>query len=189
LNIHTVIERLKEKRFIPWNLNEFDTLYKRVNEANLQVWRNGKRIIVLKSYSSKTHFQDWEDDQIPISYVYDILETKLKNNLYFLIILDWEYQLDSKLTQFINMVEKDDFVCRKYVILEDEDLERVPFLQEKDFDFNKLFNYEQTFREQLNRKDAHEIIHQMIDHYFSQDYLTEEKDERKKRLNHLITKE
>jgi hypothetical protein len=87
------------------------------------------------------------------------------------------------------MVEKDELVCRKYVILQDEDLERVPFLQEKDFDFNKLFNYEQIFREKLHNKDAHEIIHQVIDHYFSQNYFTEEKDKRKQKLYPLITKE
>lgn len=189
MNIHIVTERLKEKGFVSWNLEGFETLYKRVNESNLKVWENGKRVIVLKSYSSKTYFQDWEDDQILISYIYDILDTKFKNNLYFLLILNWEITSDQRLSQFINTVEKDEIVCRKYVILANEDLDRVPFLQEKDFDFNKLFNYEETFREQLHNQDTHEIIHQMIDYYFSDDYLVEEKNERKQKLSQLITKE
>lgn len=189
MNIHIVTKRLKEKGFTSWDLNGFETLYKRLSESNLRLWENGKRVIVLKSYSSKTYFQDWENDQILISYVYDILNKQLKNNLYFLLILNWEITSNPQLSQFINTVEKDELVCRKYVLLENEDLERVPFLQEKDFDFNQLFNYEKTFRSQLHNQDAHEIIHQMIDYYFSDDYLIEEKNEHKKRLCQLIIKE
>lgn len=189
MNIHIVTERLIDKDFSTWDFSELQNLYKKVNESNLKIWKNDRRVVVIKNYSSKSHFQEWREDHIPISYLYDILEAKYRNNLYFLIILDWGIERSSELTQLINMVEKDELVCRKYVIIDNEDLERVPFLQELGFDTNKIFNYEQTFRENLENQNKHSIIMKMINHYFSEEYLNENKDEQKIRLTQLIEQE
>ncbi|MDA1806962.1 ABC-three component system middle component 1 [Bacillus cereus group sp. BY32LC] len=189
MNIHTITQRLKEKEFTPWNLEEFNELYHRISESNLKVWRNKQRVIVLKNYSSKAYFTNWKDDQISISYIYDILSPKIKNNLYFLLVLDWEVQIDSSLSKFINLVEKNELICRKYVMSTNYDLERVPFLQEHIFSDNELFNYEKIFREQLYNQDTHAIIHEMINHYFSDEYLSEDKDVRKQKVYHLISEE
>ncbi|MRC18379.1 hypothetical protein CON48_19825 [Bacillus thuringiensis] len=189
MNIHNIIQRLKEKGFTPWNLETHNELYHKVCESNFKIWRNEKRVIVLKNFPSKTYFANWEDDQISISYIYDILEPKFKNNLYFLLVLDWEVQLNSSLSQLINIVEKNELICRKYIMSIDYDLERVPFLQEHTFSNNELFNYEKTFRQQLHNQDTHNIIHEMINHYFSDEYLPENKDARKQKVYQLISKE
>ncbi|MBR9663157.1 MULTISPECIES: ABC-three component system middle component 1 [Bacillus cereus group] len=189
MNIHIITQRLKEKGFSPWNLETFNELYQKISESNLKIWRNENRVIILKNFSSKAYFSNWEDDQISISYIYDILSPKIKNNLYFLLVLDWEVQFDSSLSQFINMVEKNELICRKYVMATNYDLERVPFLQEQTFSNNELFNYEKIFRQQLHNQDTHTIIHEMINHYFSDEYLPENKNARKQKVYQLISKE
>ncbi|MGF2621032.1 ABC-three component system middle component 1 [Bacillus cereus] len=202
MNIHIITQRLKEKGFTPWDISKFKSLYNEVNEANLKIWKNDQRVLVIKNYSSKTYFQSWENDQISISYIYDILKPKEKNNLYFLLILDWEVQLNAPLVQFINMVEKDELICRKYVLFTSSDLERVPFLQDHIFSANEMFNYEQLFREQLYNQNSHTLMHEVINYYFSEEYSidketnTEEKEEKniykqkhKQKIYELISKE
>lgn len=185
-----VYKKLNNNEFVSWDFKKFPSLQKKISQKNIQVWKNGNRVVVVKNYSSEPYFGTWEEDQIPISYLYDILESKSKNNLYFLLILDWEVNLDSELIQKINRAEKDDLVCRKYVLHCEEDFERVPFLQEEETTEGLLFNYEQKFKENLQLKEEiHSTMQTLIDAYFLKDYFSDEKAQRQIIIKKLITGE
>ena len=188
MKTHTIVKRLSDKGFQQWNLEGFESVYRKICKSNIQIWKNGKRVIVIKSYSSKPHFSTWLDDQIPISYLYDILETKSKNNLYFLMILNWEVNLGAELVQQINRAEKDELVCRKYVLCSEEDLERVPFLQEDEVYQKLLFDYEKNFKENLFLKEPKidTSVYELVDAYFQYDYFSEVKTKRLEKIKKII---
>ncbi|SEL31378.1 ABC-three component system middle component 1 [Paenibacillus sp. OK003] len=120
-------------------------------EAGLELWFTKDRICVLKIYTSNHQFLfNWREDQVIISHLLDELPFNYKNNLYFILFLD----IDSKImfTDIpleINRVEKNSKVCRKYVLHCEEDLQRVPFLQQKQINLKREKDYELKFKNEL----------------------------------------
>ncbi|MNN05493.1 hypothetical protein D3C81_1182560 [compost metagenome] len=149
-----------------------DVLAKHIN-SDMELWFTSERICVLKAYTSNHHFLfNWREDQITISYLLDILPTKYKNNLYFLLVLDWESQLLPEILMEVNRVEKNAKVCRKYVLLNDEDLERVSFLQEKQAFSNRGFDFEAKFKsELLSNRAIDPKVRRIVEGFFKLDQL------------------
>jgi hypothetical protein len=188
LNYSLIIQRLIDKKYSQWELDEFCSLQRKLNESNIQVWKNEKRVIAVKAYSSVVHFLNWYEDQVIVSYIYDILDSKIKKNFYFLLYLDWQVEINSRLIEQVNVVEKDDMVCRKYVIASEEDLERVPFLQVDTIQLSEFFDYEKDFKEKLliKSKEENNFINELINYYFTKDYFAESKEIRQGNIGKLL---
>ncbi|AZS14673.1 ABC-three component system middle component 1 [Paenibacillus lutimineralis] len=140
-------------------------------DADLELWFTMERICVLKTYTSNHHFiLNWREDQFVISHLLELLPTKYKNNLYFLLVLDWGSELLPEMPMEMNRVEKNAKVCRKYVLHNEEDLERVPFLQQKLINSKKGFDYEAKFKsELLAERQLDPKIRRIVEGYFELD--------------------
>jgi hypothetical protein len=138
-------------------------------DSGLEVWINSNRAVVFKEYQSFSYFRDsWRKDQIVISNLLNYLPLRFKNSLYFLIIYNWskvagqEEQIES------NFAEKDAKYCRKYIIRDVSDFDRIPFFRQRVLKAEEEFPYEQKFVQKLISKNDHfeESIIQIINDYF-----------------------
>ncbi|HDX9674315.1 hypothetical protein PDL02_20600 [Bacillus cereus group sp. LD113LC] len=127
----------------------------RLRDRDIEVWNNNNRYIVTKGYSSEAQLSTWLFDQIIISFIYDSIPTRYRNNLYFLLVVEFENSTKKELSWKITEIEKNDRVCRKYVIESMEDLKRVPALN-NNFMENKeeLFDFEKEFKNRLFTNSA-----------------------------------
>ena len=131
---------------------ELELLRKNFWNSGLEAWISPQRVAVTKAYKSYTYFeQSWRQDQIIISDLLNYLHLKYKNNLYFLIILEFDpsNELDNKLLIEKNRAEKNAKYCRKYLIQDDIDLERIPFFFNIEAPIEDSFSYEQKFIDKL----------------------------------------
>ncbi len=152
---------LKRKEFA--TLNYFSELSRELAEHlldnGLEIWKDDNRYVVVKEYKNNYDFlNSAEKDQLKILALLEEIPTKYKNNLYFFLVINkltskndkgvLELEND-KVTLEINRLEKDAFICRKYVIKTTEDLARVPFLTENNINRKTYFNYEEMFKNEL----------------------------------------
>ncbi|MDR6780405.1 hypothetical protein J2W98_004700 [Paenibacillus peoriae] len=138
-------------------------------DAGLELWFTKDRICVLKTYTSNHQFLlNWREDQIIISHLLDYLPFNYKNNLYFILFLDMDSKLMfSDIPLEMNRVEKNSKVCRKYVLHCEEDLERVPFLQQKQINIKREQDYELKFKnELLNNNSLDPKTLRIVEGYF-----------------------
>lgn len=131
---------------------EKDSLQKSFLDHGLEAWINNHRLVVTKVYKSFTYFKEsWKDDQIVISNLLNFLPLKYKNNLYFLLVLecDWEQGMSDKLQTEINKVEKNSKYCRKYILQYKDDFDRIPFFHNFEKKNTESVSYEKRFVELL----------------------------------------
>ncbi|PIE92118.1 hypothetical protein CO726_28265 [Bacillus fungorum] len=154
MRIEEVIRKLKEKNF---NVYEFEMLANELEEANIQSWSDGKRILMLKEYRTESAFLEWlKCDQPIIGEVYTYLESIYKNNLYFLIALN--FKVDSLGVRLeINRAEKNDYVCKKHVLVNSKDLEKIPFLNDK-IEKVDSFNFDEKFKTSMIKLNENKEI-------------------------------
>jgi len=147
---------------------EMASLRKSFWDSGLEVWSNSQRVVVTKVYESFTYFkQTWRQEQIIISNLLNYLPLKYKNNLYFLIVLefDWKNDINNELLMEKNRAEKNTKYCRKYIIQDAVDLERIPFFNNVEKPIVDSFAYEQKFIDRLESEsqglspDIVQIIH------------------------------
>ncbi|MGW8423990.1 ABC-three component system middle component 1 [Peribacillus simplex] len=144
----------------------------RLRERNLEVWENDKKCMVTKEYTSKAQLSSWFIDQIIISFVYDSIQAKYRNNLYFLLIINLKEEEENSFSNLINEIEKDNKVCRKYVIRTLDDLKRVPSLNDnfgqsnnKPIDFDSEFK-KNLFEESNEDEVLSKRVKDIVDLYF-----------------------
>lgn len=140
-----VIKVLKERKY---SIKLIPTTEKN----NMQYWHNDQRVIVVKEYRTESSFLEWlEDDQPIIGEIYTNLPSDLKNNLYFFMIIN--FIPDSLPTRLeINRAQKNQYVCKKYVIKATSDLDKIPFLKTRYVD-TKRFDFDSKFKSYLNEKN------------------------------------
>lgn len=166
---------------------EKESLQKSFLDSGLEVWINDHRVAVTKVYESFTYFKEsWKDNQIVISNLLNFLPLKYKNNLYFLLVLEFEcdQELNNEFLMEINKAEKNAKYCRKYILQDEEDLERIPFF----YDVEKKaesFSYEKRFIELLTQESEgiDPGIVQAINDYFKPEMRALIKDKSKFKLD------
>lgn len=133
-----VLGKLKSKNF---QIQTLDF----IQDHNMQYWNDGQRAVVIKEYRTESIFLDWlKEDQVIIGELYKLLDSKFKNNLYYFMVIDFETtSLEVRLE--INKAEKNHFICKKYILTSEEDLEKIPFLINK-FGNKKDFRFDERFR-------------------------------------------
>jgi hypothetical protein len=166
---------------------EKESLQKSFWDNGLEVWINDHRVAVTKVYESFTYFKEsWKDNQIQISNLLNFLPLKYKNNLYFLIVLefDWEQDLNNELLMEKNKAEKNAKYCRKYILQDEDDLERIPFFHDVEKRNAASFSYEKKFIELLiqDSQGLDPSIVQVINDYFKPEIRTLLKDQSKLKL-------
>lgn len=130
-------------------------------DLNMQVWKTKSRVIVIKEYRTESSFLNWlQNDQPAIGELYTNLDNKFKNNLYYFMIIN--FNPESMLTRLeINKAQKNEFVCKKYVIKNNNDIQKIPFLKEtkenhRTFNFDEQFKYDLV---EINKDEQIEKIH------------------------------
>lgn len=169
------------------NYLEKESLQKSFLDSGLEVWINDHRVAVTKVYESFTYFKEsWKDNQIVISNLLNFLPLKYKNNLYFLIVLefDWDQDLDNELLMEKNKTEKNAKYCRKYILQDEDDLERIPFFNDFEKKKAESFSYEKKFIELLTQESQgiDPGIVQAINDYFKPEMRILLKDKTKFKL-------
>ncbi|WP_017436269.1 ABC-three component system middle component 1 [Saccharococcus caldoxylosilyticus] len=173
LEINVIRNILKNKGFT--TINYSNELTKELTETLLnngfEVWKDENRYVVIKEYQNDFHFLNYgKKDHIEILYLLNEIPSKYKNNLYFfLIIKNVESESDSFFLEK-NRLEKDAFICRKYVIESKNDLLRIPFLNENFISRKEYFNYEEMFKDELLKINGiEETVFKAIETYFMND--------------------
>jgi hypothetical protein len=155
------------------NLAEFsvsdDEVMEALLDADLELWYSEDRIVILKEYTSNHYFfLNWREDQFIISNLLEILPPQYKNNLYFLLVLNWDSGFLQETPMEINRVEKNSKICRKYVLHTDEDLLRVSLLQQEQIYEKKGFDFVEKFKSGLlaaeNNLDSR--VHHLVEGFF-----------------------
>lgn len=166
----TVTNLLEEKEFRDFELDS--NLMIQLEQHNISIWANDSKLVFIKEYRTKSSLIDWKlEDQIYISTALQYIPNKYINNLYFFIILDFNSN-DVDLRLEINKIEKNDLICKKYVIKNETDLNRVPFLMDlvievEEFAFDKKFKERIVkFKEEINEEIVFNL-ELILDDYFS----------------------
>ncbi|MGE1043749.1 ABC-three component system middle component 1 [Bacillus wiedmannii] len=191
MSLHYVVTKLTNKYDYSAVSFSDEELGQRLRDRNLEVWKKGNRYIVTKGYTSVAQLGDWLHDQIVISFVYNVIPTYSRNNLYFLLVVDFKNERNKEMEWRINEIEKNDRVCRKYVVEEREDLKRVPAFNHNFMESNKnSVVFEEKFKHKLfNNKTIlseygvmTERIKELVDVYFEVYDELEKNNEEKKAL-------
>ncbi|GAA0496871.1 hypothetical protein GCM10008986_24780 [Salinibacillus aidingensis] len=153
--------------------------------SNLQLFIKSEKVIFLKEFRTESSFYKWVNDQSIIASYYDYFTGKQKKNLYFFIVLDFNFEGED-LSLEINKIEKDSYVCKKYILQNTADLSKIPFLinqitGEVSFDYIKTFketitnieilHRDEPLLEHLNRSQYEKTINSLVDLYFKQDFV------------------
>ncbi|MDG5473711.1 hypothetical protein P6709_18440 [Jeotgalibacillus sp. ET6] len=165
-----------------------EELSSRLREQNLEVWINNQKCMITKEYTSKAQLNNWYIDQIVISFIYDVIEAKYRNNLYFLLVINLNENEKKEISFLINEIEKDYKVCRKYTILSLEDLQRVPSLNSNfGHSDNAYFDFDNEFKKDLfktedieGNNDFSKEIKEIVDTYF--EFYDEPNDEERNKV-------
>lgn len=160
---------LRGKEFSIYKELYQSNLFKRFSELGMDIWADNNRIIVTKQYVSESQLSSWnEEDQLIMLMLLKDIPVRYKNNLYLFMVLDLGDNYSNKLPLKINRIEKNAEVCKKYVIKNESDLYRIPFLNRDTIEEGDLFNYEQSFKEELNNiNDISVEVRQAINSYFN----------------------
>lgn len=143
-------------------------LYKKFAEFGMDIWADNTRIIVTKQYLSESQLDNWNEEEQPRMFMlFQDVSSRYKNNLYLFMLLDFEQSYTNTLLMKINKIEKNAEICKKYVLREVSDLNRIPFLTKDDIESGDLFNYEQSFKQALNSiQDISSEVRQAVNSYF-----------------------
>lgn len=169
MRVETVIDLLKEKGFKQYQFDK-ELMYQ-FEENNIDIWVNNERILMLKEYRTQNSLLDWEiNDQASIATALHYLPKKYHNNLYFFMILDLNTE-DTKLKLEINKIEKNDLICKKYILEDDKDLNRIPFLMNQPIE-NDAFAFDEKFKkrfmkfkDKINQEDNFNLDIVMEDYF------------------------
>lgn len=176
-----VIRILLDKSYEVINV---DDRYGELYDNNIQIFGNDSRIICIKEFRTESSFYDWKNDQAIIASHYNNFSSKQKKNLYFFLVVNF-ISNNEELILEINKVEKDYFVCKKYVLKSVNDLANIPFLLNTDQHKQVEFDYIKTFKDtitnidilhkevpindQIDRQHYKIVIDSLVNYYFNKD--------------------
>ncbi|HDR4495704.1 TPA: ABC-three component system middle component 1 [Bacillus anthracis] len=175
MSLHYVVGELTKKHEYNNIFFSHEELNQRLRDRNLEVWQKGNRYIVTKSYTSIAQLSDWLYDQIAISFIYDAIPAHSRNNLYFLLVVDFKSERNKEMVWKITEIEKNDRVCRKYVVETKKDLKRVPALNNNFMESDvESIDFERFFKRRLfNNKvitaqygEMNQSIKELVNIYF-----------------------
>lgn len=165
-----MIKLLEEKGFKDYEL-ESDVMIQ-LEQHNIGIWANESRLVLIKEYRTKSSLIDWKlEDQIYISTAMQHLPNKYINNLYFFMVLNFNSD-ELAIRLEINKIEKNDLVCKKYVLKNETDFNRIPFLMNRvieveEFAFDKKFQERIVkFKEEVPTEKALNL-NLILENYFS----------------------
>lgn len=180
-----MIDLLESKKYRRYNFEA--NIMNQFEEHNIDVWASESRVIMLKEYRTQNALLEWEDkDQACIASALHYLPRKYLNNLYFFMVLDFNTN-EIKLRLKINKVEKDEMICKKYILKDSTDLDRIPFLMRIILE-NDTFSFDEKFKKRIMQFDEyHEgTVEKVMNDYFN-NYLSNKSIEKIK-IKDLLNK-
>ncbi|WIM38638.1 hypothetical protein PO903_18590 [Paenibacillus sp. PK4536] len=172
MRMKNIREKLEFKNFYN-NVKILESLDKHTQDSmyqnNLELWFTEERVVFIKEYTSDDYFKkNWRSDQIIISDFLALCEPKYKNNLYFLLVLNWVSELSTDTLLEVNEIEKNSRVCRKYVLYAQSDLLRISFLQEEYIKVISKENFADKLKNRLlsSNKENNPIVEQLLNSFF-----------------------
>lgn len=165
-----VINYLREKNFNQYQFEE--SIMAQIEDLNIDIWSNESKLVMLKEYRTKTTLLNWkQEDQVCIASALQYIPKKYINNLYFFMVLDFNSD-EVQLRLEVNKIEKNELICKNYILKDQEDLSRVPFLvnvlvENKAFDFDEKFKGRiMHFKDESERGNVLNI-EVVMDNYFN----------------------
>ncbi len=127
------------------------------NKLGLTFYQNKSKNIFVKSYELKPTLEDIQIES------FNIRETITSQNMnvwesYFIISFDTRSTVSTIENDFNYLLERDNSSIRKYVIQEEEDLNRIPFL---DLTKNEVFSFD--LKRNLDETKYSTVIDEIID--------------------------
>ncbi|MBP3972798.1 hypothetical protein KAF80_28300 [Bacillus sp. WL1] len=178
MKTETVINFLQERNFEQYQLES--DIMNQIEDFNIDIWSNESKLVMLKEYRTKNSLLEWKkEDQACIASVLQYVPKKYINNLYFFMVLDFNSD-EVELRLEINKIEKNELICKKYILKDQEDLNRVPFLMNVVIE-SDAFAFDEKFKERIMKfkdemdggKDLN--IEIVMDDYFN-NYLNNKQD-------------
>ncbi|MCM3024414.1 ABC-three component system middle component 1 [Heyndrickxia ginsengihumi] len=170
-------------------------------ENNLHIFGDKARVIFIKEFRTESSFYKWTNDQAIIASYYNSLTARLKKNLYFFMVVNFNSN-NEKLLLEINKIEKDSYVCKKYIFRNIDDLTKIPFFMSTDQKQQVGFDYIRTFKdtisnldrlhndeplnEQIDRQQYQEFIDKLVDLYFKKDIENSNEEELELEIKHVL---
>ncbi|UXU72417.1 hypothetical protein MUA23_02620 [Mammaliicoccus sciuri] len=177
MKVETLIDFLKLKKYDQYQfelelMNQFE-------EQNIDIWASETKLIMLKEYRTQNSILDWEmNDQACIASTLNHIPKKYLNNLYFFMVLDFKTD-EIELRLKINKIEKNELICKKYIIKDEDDLNRIPFLIKIDPESN-TFSFDEKFKKRIMKfneqtdDEGNLILEKIMGDYFN-NYLSNKK--------------
>ncbi|WP_214835248.1 ABC-three component system middle component 1 [Exiguobacterium sp. s36] len=173
-----ISEVLKDNNFVYKKMN--NEIQYPLEQLNIDSWSDDTRMIFIKEYRTKNSLSRWtDDDYVQISIASHFIDNKFQNNLYFFMVLDFNSD-DVETRLAINKIEKNDEICKKYILKSEEDINKIPFIRIKTVDAEK-FDYDKIFKEEILKTPFDPETPDLVDSntlltsYF-QEYLTDKKN-------------
>lgn len=99
-------------------------------EKDIYIFKDDKRIIIMKAFESlKGAYTTYENIQKKIKIIIESLEKKFRKNVYYFMCVN--QMLEDKHIKVINLIEKDQYICKKYVVISEKDIQRISFFKGK----------------------------------------------------------
>ncbi|RTX72867.1 hypothetical protein CD117_07020 [Mammaliicoccus sciuri] len=185
-----------------YELIEFKPFQDDLINSGIQMWVKDSRVIFVKEYEAKSLFLDWYISEQPlIASIYNYLSVKYKNNVYFFMILNFDFNNDDDdLSLAINRIIKDEYVCKKYVFQTIDEITDVPFLS-KQFIKMPQFDYDQEFKNEIlnfskingiageekeNLNSFNSLANNLLDYYFTSYSFNEETSNLEKDIINIV---
>jgi len=115
---------------------------------DFDIYYNSKAILIIKSFDNWLSLKEtWHLDQINILKLIK-KHPQFSTKTYFILCLeDFDIHEDEKLD--VHIIERDERICKKYVLTRNEDILRIPILKGVDFSLELNDSYENKFRKKL----------------------------------------
>jgi hypothetical protein len=130
--------------------NFIDVESKEVNfeSINADLYHNNKALLMIKVYDNWLSLKEsWEIEQISILKLLKENPQFSSRSYFFLILDNFDIKEDFKLD--VPMLERDERICKKYVITSSSDFLRIPIINKLEFEHNPTESYEKVFYKKL----------------------------------------
>ena len=136
------------------------------------LYHNNKALLMIRVYDNWLSLKEsWEIDQISILKLLKENPQFSSRSYFFLILENFDIKEDFKLD--VPMLERDERICKKYVITSLSDFLRIPIINKLNFEYNSTESYEKVFYTKLltvlesdGKSISPEII-EKVDKYFT----------------------
>lgn len=129
-------------------IDDIDAKYIPLNSIDMELYHNQKSLVLIKKYDNwLSLIESWEVDQVAI-LKYLKGNPNFSTKAYFFLLIE-NLIVNDDLNINLSSIERNDRICKKFIVSCKKDLERIPMLNKIEIKESTDKTYEEKFYKEL----------------------------------------